>query len=136
MICFFLFYTCNIGTIYLAICKDGALFEPLHLFHKRAKSINPIYSSSISEAFKEADIPFTCKVGFTSYLDVTPAIKDDFVTLEQQCLFTFLTRSDMDSLDNTIKKYCIDYFKQIARGKPEKYLLDFSIDYFFVHGHK
>ena len=115
--------------------RKGALFEPLHLFYKKAKSTYVIFPSSISEAFNHLNIPFTMKKGFTCDIDLTEAIENDFITFEQQCLLGFLTSSYVEVLDDAIKRSCINYFKQVAKGKPENYLLHIDNDYFIVHGH-
>ena len=94
-----------------------------------------ILSSSISEAFKQLNIPFTMKKEFTCDVDLTEAIENDFTSFEQQCLLSFLTSSYEDVFDDAIKRSCINYFKQVAKGKPENYLLHIDNDYFIAHGH-
>ena len=124
-----------VGTIFASATREGALFEPLCLLHKKTKATNPIFSSSISEAFIQANIPFSMTTGFTSDVDLTQAIENDFGTLEQQCLLGFLTRSHVELFDDATKRSCINYFKQVAEGKPEKYLIKIDVDYFIAHGH-
>ena len=120
--------------MFLVIAREGAPFEPIHLFHKKTQTTNPVFSSCISDALVKENIPFTRKMGITHDFDLTQAIENDFGTLEQRCLLSFLIRSHVEFLSDATKRSCIDYFKQIARGKPEKFMLDIISDYFIIHG--
>ncbi len=114
--------------------RFGPLNEPVRAISKWRHLSEPVFSSHVADAFDSLNIRYTTLSVFSAPVDLTSAIATNFSTHEDRCLLSFLLSSPVESHSSDALQNCIDYFKSISKGSPDKHVVENHIDYYVAHG--
>ena len=105
------------------------MFKPHGALCQEKRSL--VYSNVLAEALGKLGIQYEhCSYTYTS--DLTDCLKNNFQSPVQKNILDFIAHVKLEHYPESVTKTLIAYLDSICHGRPEKALLDITVDVFCI----
>ena len=116
----------NIGSVFVLIAKAGSPMPKLRRFWQHEHGWPMRFSDVVMDNLRILGIEFETEL-IDAELDLTQCFRDGFQKPHQRFLLDFITQTKVDHYPTAVFQLCVEYLRTEAIGKPDKYIIPFSV---------